>query len=249
MRNLIIIALTALLVAACAFLPELFLRNTTLPELEQQSITVTADTTSDYAWRMGRIGEYYYGDGENLLTTYISQVSAEEAGEESWNQFFSELNQLTAAGVVPSTVSELLVENTNYRIRYYYLFDSEALSGFRIAEFVASGKEWAVNLCMDVDSGKLAKVEYSGSRLIPSNDAYPENFTSWYDVLRGYGEYLGLTGIPKPVVVQPQTQARLYYDSNTADQWFGTTTSTAWMELRVLRENLKLTITVYNAGK
>ncbi len=145
---------------------------------------------------------------------------------------------------------EQLAGSTDYRIRYYYLFDSQAVSGFRIAEFTASATNWRVFACMDVESGKLARVDYGGSRLIPGRVAAPE--TSWYDVLQGYSRYLGLSTTPTAVQLEPSSSSvRQYYDENTADKWTARMASgdSAWMELRVLRSEYLATVAVYNGGK
>ena len=95
-------------------------------------------------------------------------------------------------------------------------------------------------------------MEYGGSRLIPGGTVYPQS--SWYDVLRGYAQYLGLDTTPNatPEAVTPTLQqARHYYDSITVDKWTSPMVSgdSAWMELRVLREDYLATIAVYHGGK
>lgn len=257
MKNLIIIALTILIVLLGAFLPELLLRGNSAPEvrMDYQQVRITSQSSSDYAWRMERISEQYYGDGIDLLMTYISEVEPSEEGSDIHTQFMNELGRLVKAGAVPSQVEELLTDNLKYRIRYFYLFDNETVSGFRIAEMVVSDKSWNVTLCMDVESGKLAKIQYGGSPLLQGQNSYPEGFTSWYDVLRGYADYLGLksqlTGKPAQSKQTGEDSARRYYESVTADKWLARvdTGSSAWMELRVLREKTQVSISVFDGGR
>lgn len=254
MKNWLIILLAVLVVAAGALLPELLLRADPQPELELDygRVSVTSQSSSDYTWRMERIGEKYFGEGEHLLSTYISEEGSGQPSREGYDQFRQELERLLELGVLPQSVREVLEESQDYRIRYYYLFDSEAVSGFRIAEFTAAATNWRVFACMDVESGRLAKVDYGGSRLIPGGVVYPES--SWYDVLQGYAQYLGLHTIPNATpeaVTLPPQGARQYYDGITVDKWTAPMASggPAWMELRVLRENYLATVAVYRGGK
>ena len=254
MKNWIIILLALLVVIAGAFLPELLLGADSLPELDLDygQVSVTSQSSSGYTWRMEQIGEKYFGEGEHLLSTYISEEGPEQQSQEGYAQFREELGQLMDLGVIPQNIETLLEEKRDYHIRYYYLFDNESVSGFRIAEFTASAANWRISACMDVESGKLAKVEYGGSRLIPGGTVYPQS--SWYDVLWGYAQYLGLDTTPNatPEAVTPTLQqARHYYDSITVDKWTSPMVSgdSAWMELRVLREDYLATIAVYHGGK
>lgn len=254
MKNWLIILLAVLIVAAGAFLPELLLRTAPQPELELDygQVAVTSQSSSDYTWRMERIGEKYFGEGEHLLSTYISEEGPDQQSREGWEQFRQELERLQELGVLPQQLQTLLEENQDYRIRYYYLFDSEAVSGFRIAEFTASAVNWRLTATMDVESGRLAKVAYGGSLLIPGGTVYPQ--TSWYDVLQDYAQYLGLNTTPSSTSQTPTLTpegARQYYESITADKWTAPMAGggSAWLELRVLRENYLATIAVYNGGK
>lgn len=254
MKNWIIILFALLVVIAGAFLPELLLGADSQPELDLDygEVQVTSQSSSGYTWRMEQIGEKYFGEGEHLLSTYISEEGPEQQSQEGYTQFREELEQMMDLGVIPQNIETLLEEKRDYHIRYYYLFDNESVSGFRIAEFTASAANWRISACMDVESGKLAKVEYGGSRLIPGGTVYPQS--SWYDVLRGYAQYLGLDTTPNatPEAVTPTLQqARHYYDGITVDKWTSPMVSgdSAWMELRVLREDYLATIAVYHGGK
>lgn len=175
MKNWIIILLALLVVIAGAFLPELLLGADSLPELDLDygQVSVTSQSSSGYTWRMEQIGEKYFGEGEHLLSTYISEEGPEQQSQEGYAQFREELGQLMDLGVIPQNIETLLEEKRDYHIRYYYLFDNESVSGFRIAEFTASAANWRISACMDVESGKLAKVEYGGSRLIPGEPSTP----------------------------------------------------------------------------
>ena len=253
MKKWMILALAAVLVAAGAFLPEALLRAAPLPELdvEGQPLSITSQSSSDYTWRMERIAEHYFGEGEHLLFTYISEETQDQGDGAGYRQFQEQLTGLTELNVLPDQLAELLEENPRYRINYYYLFDSQTVSGFRIAEFSVSGINYQVDACMDVESGRLAKVEYSGSRLIPGGSVVPKS--SWYDVLRGYAQYLGMDTTPEKGQEQPVLEggARQYYDEQPADTGMSHMASggSAWMELRVIRQDRQATVAVYNGGK
>lgn len=251
MRNLIIIFLTVLVVIAGAFLPEILLKHSALPEVNMnyQQVAVTSESSSDYTWRMERMAEHYFGEGENILTTYISEIVPGEEENDAHVHFLDEAATLTGASVLPEQLLQLLEAEENYRIRYYYVFDSQSVNGFRIAEFVVEKDSWHVVLAMDVESGKLARVEYGGRMLRDSISS-----AGWYDVLHGYANYLGLSTAsldfsqPSP---EPDNTVREYYNSCTAERLLSRMASggTAWMELRVLQEPSKVNIAVYNGGK
>lgn len=253
MRNWLIIFLVAAVVVAGAFLPEVLLNRSPLPELdmEQRELSISAQSSSDYTRRMDALGEYYFGEGLNLLSTYISQVTPEDEDSEAINQFLTEFRTLAASGVIPENVEKLLDEKTDYRIRYYYMFDSQSVSGFRYAELTAAASNWRIFLCMDMDSGKLVRVDYGGSLLFPNGQVSPQS--SWYDVLRAFGTYLGLSDTPLTAeeTETPSEGARKYYDANTADFRRASVPlgGSAWVELRALKENYSAIITVYRGGK
>ena len=148
MKNWLIIFLVAAVVVAGAFLPEVLLNRSPLPELdmEQRELSISAQSSSDYTRRMDALGEYYFGEGLNLLSTYISQVTPEDENAEAIDQFLTEFRKLAADGVIPENAGKLLDENTNYRIRYYYMFDSQSVSGFRYAELTAAASNWRIFL-------------------------------------------------------------------------------------------------------
>lgn len=252
MKNWIILLLAVALVVAGAFLPELLLKWSAPPELEMdyQQVAITSQSSSDYSWRMDTLAEHYFGDGEDLRNTYISQVTAEDGRGEEYQQFLTEITQLVHDGIIQEEAKTLLEESEDYRICYYYLFDSAAVNGFRYAELTAAGTNWRIFLSMDVESGKLVRVDCGGSRLYPGGEVLPKG--SWYDVLRSFGSYLGLsdTGVMQQSAAQSQG-ARVYYDANTADTWSAriSGSNSAWVELRVLKENYTAIVTVYSGGK
>lgn len=252
MKNWIILFLAAAVVIAGAFLPELLLNWSAPPELEMdyQQVTITSQSSSDYTWRMDTLAEHYFGDGVDLRNTYISQITAEDGQGEEYQQFLNELSQLIQAGVVSEEVKALLEGSGDYRICYYYLFDSAAVNGFRYAELTAAGSNWRIFLSMDVESGKLVRVDCGGSRLYPGGEVLPQG--SWYDVLRSFGSYLGLSDTGVLLQTEEESQgARVYYDANTADTWSAgvSGSNSAWVELRVLKENYTAVITVYRGQK
>lgn len=253
MKKWMIGLLAIALVAAGAFLPELLLKAGPLPEpdINYQPLSISSQSSSDYTWRMERIAEHFFGEGEHVLFTYISEETPEQGSFEGHDQFLRELTSLTELGVLPEQVISYLDGSERYRINYYYLFDSQSVGGFRIADFSASGTGWQVNACMDVESGKLAKIDYSGSRLVPGVAALPAS--SWYDVLRGYAQYLGLDTTPEKTREQTILEggARQYYEEHTADKWTShmASGSAGWMELRVIRGDHQAVVAVYNGGK
>ncbi len=247
MKNWLIILLVAAVVIAGAFLPELLLKWSPPPELhmEVQQVAVTAQNSSDYTWRMDTLAESWFGEGEQLLTTYISQSTPEDGDGTEYALFLSEFDRLAQSGILPQQVRELLREDTDYRIRIYYMFDRQAVSGLRYAEFTASASGWQVHAFMDMESGRLVRLDYGGSRL----DTDPQ--TSWYDVLRSFGQYLGLSDTAVADTAAESQGARKYYDSITVDRRTAPVTSggSAWLELRILRENDGVILTVYRGGK
>lgn len=254
MKNILIILLTVLVVAAGAFLPELLLKRDSPMDLEldYQQVMISSESSSDYVFRMEQLADFYFGEGSHLLSNYLSEEVPDENGSEASAQFLTALETLCAGGVIPQNVLETVMKCTDSRIRYYYLFDTESVSGFRMAEYIASGRNWRVCLIMDVESGKLARVEYSGSQLIPDNNGYPDGFTSWYDVLRNYADYLGLSEtMYMSEQTSPEGTARRYYDDRTADRLTARVSDggTGWLELRVLRDNYQITAAVYHGGK
>ncbi len=253
MKNWLVILLVAAVVIAGAFLPELLLNLSAPPELnmDYQEPSVSSESSSDYSWRMDTLAEFYFGEGVDLLNTYISQTSASDGDNEAFQQFEAEFEKLVQAGAVPEEAGALLAGATDYRIRYYYMFDSPEISGFRFAELTAAASNWRIFLCMDMESGKLARVDYGGSLLFPGGQVSPQ--TSWYDVLRAFGDYLGMSDnqLPVPSDQNASEGARKYYDDNTADLRRGELQSGdgAWLEVRALKENYAATITVYHGGK
>lgn len=252
MKNLLILLAALLAVIAGAFLPELLLSYSTGPEikLDYQQVSITSQSAPDYAWRMDRIAELHFGEGEKLFSTYLSDSSAMDQ-ENDRRLFLNELNRLIALGAIPQTVGETLTDWERVTILYHHIFDSEAVSGFRIAEFTASGPNWSVSMTLDMESGKLAKIRYGGSLFFPGGNVQPMGNTSWYDMLHGYADYLGLNGTVTIRNEHADEPNRQYYESCTADRLAARVSpgSASWMELRALRENQFATIAVYDGGK
>ncbi len=252
MKNWLIILLAAVVVAIGAFLPSLLLKASPPPELDMdyQALSISSQSSSDYTWRLDTLAEFYFGEGDKLRNTYLSQATAEDGGQE-YAQMMQQFDALADAGVVPDAACQLLEESEDYRIRYYYMFDSQTVSGFRYAELTAAGTNWRIFLALDVESGRLVRVDYGGSKFFPGGDVLPQS--SWYDVLRSFGQYLGLADQAQLTgATQTQSEgARRYYDDNTADVRRAAVTGGygSWVELRVLRENYTAIVTVYRSGK
>ncbi len=74
-------------------------------------------------------------------------------------------------------------------------------------------------------------------------------------MLRESAEYLGRSTTPITTPERPEeveaSSVRQYHDSCTADKWTAPMASggSAWLELRVLRENYLATVAVYDGGK
>lgn len=261
MKNLLIVLLTVLIVALGAFLPGLLMQVGSEPEIEldYQQVSITSESSSDYAWRMEQIAERYYGDGENQLATYISQTTfhAEEEEDterqdtEELERFFTELEELVRAGVIPGELLDRIRMAETTRISYYYVFDETAASGFRVAELRTATDAMEIQLAMDMQSGKLAKISYSGSDLQKENIYFPENFSSWYDVLRVYADYLGLSSqgisVPDVQLEASDSSVRRFYEDITADKLAAHVTSggNSWLELRILRDPYDVAVAVY----
>lgn len=247
MKNWLIILLVAAVVIGGAFLPELLLMCSPPPELNMQvqQVAVTALNSSDYIWRMDTLAESWFGEGEQLRTTYISQPSAEDGQGEEYALFLSEFDRLSQSGILPRQVRELLREDTDCRIRIYYMFDSLAVNGFRYGELTASGSGWKLSAFMDMESGRIVRLDYGGTGIGTAAQS------SWYDVLRSFGQYLGLSDTASAGTAVETQGARKYYDSVTVDRRTAPIGSggSAWLELRVLRENDGVRITVYRGGK
>lgn len=251
MRNLLIVLLTAVIVAACAFLPGFLLERAPDPELELNGtqVSVSSESSSGYAWRMSRIAAPQFGGGSQIFETYIPQ-SYDEETEELKERFLKELAELCAAGALPEGLLEYSELRENAIINYFYVVDTDAFRGFRIAVFQADSERISITMTMDIESGKLAIVEYGG-RALTAMGAMPVQSTSWYDVLRSYADYLGLSS--GAISVPPQESGEKeegpwrYYDEITADRLAVPTASgeDAWLELRVLRDTYYVTLAVY----
>lgn len=254
MRNLILILLTILIVITGVFLPGLLLKNASAPEikLDYQEVNITSETSSDFPWRMARMGDNYYGDNPNLLRTFISREEEDgvEPTEESLERrepFLKELQLLADRKVISQELVDALGEIEAFSVSYYYLFDSAAVSGFRIAEYHISDRGWEFSATIDVESGKLGRIYSSGRHF-----GYRSNFTaesaSWYDVVRHYADYLGMSQTAFTAEGE-SSPLQGYHDKITADRLAATISGTDWLEVRAMSENASVTLCVYRGGK
>lgn len=251
MRNLLIVLLTVVIVAACAFLPGFLLERAPDPELELNGsqVSIASESASGYAWRMSRIAANRFGGSLPIFETYIPQPYDEET-EELKVRFRKELAELCAAGVLPEGLSELPGLEENVFINYYYVVDTAAFRGFRIATFLMDSGQLHLEMTMDIESGKLAYVEFGGGALT-SMGAISARSSSWYDVLRSYADYLGLSSGAISVPPQEDTETEegpwLYYSEITADRLAVPTSAgeETWLELRVLRDSYQVILAVY----
>ena len=123
MKKWMILLLAIALVAAGAFLPELLLKASPLPEpdINYQPLSISSQSSSDYTWRMERIAEHFFGEGEHVLFTYISEETPEQGSFEGHDQFLRELERLTELGVLPEQVISYLDGSERYPVSYTHL--------------------------------------------------------------------------------------------------------------------------------
>lgn len=247
MRNLLIVLLTAVLVVVGAFLPRLLLANAPDPDLEldYQQVSVSAQTTSDYAWRMERIAAYHYGDDPNLLSTYIPLDQDSDDAQELKQQLLKQVAALADQGVLSQTFAAEIYteENLQWDVHCFYLFDQSAINGLRIALFdvmrtFANGViDQQFYATMDVESGKICSLHTVGSSWGVSANLFGQEASSRYDTLRAYADYLGLS---QSAIVAPDADGknpgRNYYENYTAERLAANlpTSGSAWLETRIL---------------
>lgn len=257
MKNLLIVLLTAAIVIAGAFLPKYLLEKSGTPELDMnyQQVTVNSESSSDYAWRMEQIAEHYYGDGSSQLSTYYSTLEEENEREELWDQFLRELFQLSEQKVLAPDILPEIKEVPDYSIRLFYIFDSDTVSGFNVAELTAAAGDWQLTATMDVESGKLARIQTLGKQWGSANFLRSPEASSWYDSLRGYADYLGMEQssirVPDREGDPAALTVRKYFEEKTLDRLAANITGqgNTWMELRALQETNQASICVYQGGK
>lgn len=247
MRNLLIVLLTAVLVVVGAFLPRLLLDNAMEPELEleYQQVAISAETSSDYAWRMERIATYQYGDDPDLLSTYIPVDMNSDDARELQEQLMKQIAVLADQGVLSQTIAaELLTdENLQWDVHCFYLFDQGAINGLRIAMFdvmrtFANGViDQQFYATMDVESGKICSLHTVGSVWGINANLFGQEASSRYDILRAFADYLGLSsGAITAPAIDKNNPGRNYYESYTVERLAANlpTSGSAWLETRIM---------------
>lgn len=254
MRNLIIILLTVLIVISGFFLPGVLMKHTAPPEIDlnSQQVNITLGPSSDFSWRMAKLGENAYGDNPNLVLTYISREEADYTEEEPETDirqpFLDELLKLAGAHILAPELVDAVKATQVCSVTEYYLYDSQAVKGFRVSQLHFAVKGWEFLAVMDVENGKLARIVSTGGNWNRRDTfAYPE--LSWYDILRSYADYLGLSSAALPSLhSSPYTLAE-YQEKITADrlaaQFPGTTD---WVEVRAMQDASTVSLCVYQGG-
>lgn len=255
MRNLLIVLLAVLIVAAGFFLPGMLLERSgeAKIELDYQQVAVTSEQASDYAWRMERIGAYYFGDDPQLLTTYISVDADSEEMRLARQKFRESFTELTWRNVMSLQLQEAIEaaeEEEKAEIVFYYVFDSESLNGLKIAEYQIREDGWVFSAVMDMESGRVAKLSSKGKVTFKSEEA-----ASWGAVLRGFGDYLEVGNFDFKVPESGKRDADFdpvaYYDRFTQEAQAGllNVSSGQWLEIRLLQNENEYTVCVFRGGK
>lgn len=249
MRNLLIILLVAALVVSGAFLPQYLLGQEQLPELEgeYQLVSVTSEDSSDYAWKMQMLGDHYYSDREDMMSSYISGAFSEEESRGIRRQFETELAELVRKRVITTELLDAVMGSEEYELNCFYIFDTNDLTGFRIAVLTVRNNGLAVDMTMELESGKLGRIEAR----IPTwqkLSVRPDSVTSWYDTLRSYADYLGLSqGVAE---IREEKPDSAYTEKITVDQLTAQLPgSTAWLQVRALQHGITTTLCVYQGGR
>lgn len=249
MRNLLIILLVAALVVSGAFLPQYLLGREQLPELEgeYQLVSVTSEDSSDYAWKMEMLGDHYYSDREDLMSSYISGAFSEEESSGVRHQFETELAELVRKRVISTELLDAVLAAEEYQLNCFYIFDTKDLTGFRIAVLTVSAKGYTVDMTMELESGKLGRLEATVSTW-QKLSVRPDTVTSWYDTLRSYADYLGLSqGVAE---IREEKPDSAYTEKITVDQLTAQLpNSDAWLQVRALQHGITTTICVYQGGR
>lgn len=251
MRNLLIVLLTVLIVAAGLFLPQLLLGREKLPELDTQyqMVTVTSEDSSDYAWRMQMIGDHYYADRDDLMSSYISGAFSQVELYDLRIQFEEELEKLAERKVISEEMLKEILEEDSFTVNCFYIFDTNDLAGFRIAVMNFASSGWSASITMDLESGKLGRIEFKAEQWRKLSFR-PDTVYSWYDIVRGYADYLGLA--QAAFQMRPdEIPATEYYEKITADSLIAKVDGSgdAWLETRVLQSGLTTTLCVFQGGR
>lgn len=255
MRNLLIVLLAIAVVAAGFFLPGMLLERSgeSRIEMNYQKVAVTSEQSSDYAWRMERIGDYYFGDDPQLLTTYISVEADSEEMRLARQRFRESFTELTWRNVISAQLQEAIEEaeeDGKSEIVFYYIFDSESLNGLKIAEYQIRADGWVLSAVMDMESGRVAKIVNKGKIPLKS-----EEVSGWSQVLRGFGDYLEIGDfgykVPEDGMRELDFDPVAYYDRFTQESGTGllSVSTGQWLELRLLQNENEYTVCVFRGGK
>lgn len=249
MRNLLMILLVAALVISGAFLPQYLLNRETLPSLEgeYQLVNVTSSDSSDYAWKMEMLGDHYYSDRDDLMSSYISGAFTEEESRGVRRQFETELAELVRNRILSTEVLDAVLSAEEYELNCFYIFDTKDLTGFRIAVLTVKDKGFSIDMTMELESGKLGRIETS-VHTWQKLSFRPDSVTSWYDTLRSYADYLGLSqGTFQMQETEPDSA---YAEKITVDRLTAKLPgSDAWLEVRALQHGITTTLCVYQGGR
>lgn len=250
MRNLLIVLLTVVIVVMGALLPQFLLGRTNTPALdtEYQQLSITSEDSSDYAWRLEMVGDHYYADRSDLMSSYISGAFNEEQLGEMHGQFERQLEELTRKRILSTKLLDEIRQAENYTINCFYIFDTKDLAGFRIAVMNVSGTGWSSTITMDMESGKLARLELTREawKNLPFR---PESVVSWYDTLRSFADYLGLAQTEFQLLDQDADTTE-YYEKITQDRLSALVAgSPSWVETRVLQNSYTTTLCVFQGGR
>lgn len=249
MRNLLIVLLAAALVIAGAFLPQMLLNRQQVPELrsEYQLVNVTSEDSSDYAWKMRMLGDHYYADREDLMSTYISGAFSEQETKELRGKFEKELAELVRKKVISTDLLDAVLGEETSTINCFYIFDTGSLAGFRIAVMTVGGKGWQATVTLELESGKIGRIEtvIETWRKLPVR---PEAVYSWYDTLRGYGDYLGLS--QSAFSLPEQVESTEHLEKITQDRLTAQFPDSAeWLQIRAMQYGITTTLCVYSGGE
>lgn len=194
---LLAIVLTALVIAAGAFLPEYILEHSAAPkfDLDYQIVTVSVEESTDYFWRLLRYADYNAGSSvrsSNITTTDVTNHYTDVELDEMLEQCMDEAEALSEHGILPSTVmTSVRAGEQSIYVEYY--FDSETMRGFQIGvmNIYDSSRGIEIYVETDLSGGKVFCVKLSGVSQQQMEKAYSD-FSSWDELVLAYADYLGL---------------------------------------------------------
>lgn len=250
MRNLLIVLLTVVIVVMGALLPQFLLGRTSTPALDTdyQQLSITSEDSSDYAWRLEMIGDHYYADRSDLMSSYISGAFNEAELYELRVQFEEQLEEMTKKRILAPKLLDEIRQAESFTINCFYVFDTKDLAGFRIAVINLSGTGWSTNITMDLESGKVARIEVTREswKNLPFR---PESVVSWYDTLRSFADYLGMAQTEFQLRDQDADTTE-YYEKITQDRLSALVAgSPSWVQTRVLQNSYTTTLCVFQGGR